>query len=570
MKKPAAAFFLLFAIFHKTTAQNIGISTNTPGGKLQINHRNTASSPALILHDSSSGTGSAIRFSKQTSANTFSIVSTNDAFAANSSLDLRTTLFSGIFLRGDRRVGIDNITNPLASLHVGGGVKIADTLNVTNDMNIGGKLKINGEAGSNGQVLISTGSSSDPEWSSLSGIAGGNVGYGVWGDCAANGNISGYNPVVDTNIASVNLFGVSVAISGSFAIVGSRGDQIGANANQGSATILQYNGTNWVHMQKLVDATGGAGDSFGISVSISGNYAIVGAHFDDVGANDAQGSVSIFQYNGASWVLMQKITDPAGAANDFFGMGVSISGNHAIVGSPGVEPSNRGSVLFYQYNGASWVLVLKTFTNSLAVDDMLGTSVSISGNFAVAGSPGYNSTADNQGAANVYQYNGSTWILTQTLVDANGLANDKFGKSVSIADDHIIVGAPDATIASGNRRGAAIIFRYNGSSWMPVKRLIDPTGDVSYDFGSGVSVSGSYAIVGSSGDDRLGGNQGSSIIYQRIGTSWQKMQLVTDPGGESGDTFGAGVGLDGSSKRFIIGAPGFEGSGGKVVFGKIN
>lgn len=70
---------------------------------------------------------------------------------------------------------------------------------------------------------------------------------------------------------------------------------------EGSASIYQYNGNNWVLMQKIPDATGAATDNFGISVSISGNYAVVGAYGDDVGTNGNQASATIFLRMGLGW-----------------------------------------------------------------------------------------------------------------------------------------------------------------------------------------------------------------------------------------------------------------------------
>lgn len=150
--KKMLTFFLLFTLITTSKAQNIGISTNTPGGKLQINHKNTGSSPALILFDSAAGTGSKLLFSKQNQGNSFSIVSTIDVLAANGSLDFRSTFTSGILLKGNGMVGVGN-TNPLAKLDVAGGVKVQDTLYVAGDINLGNNLKVDNNAGTPGQIL---------------------------------------------------------------------------------------------------------------------------------------------------------------------------------------------------------------------------------------------------------------------------------------------------------------------------------------------------------------------------------------------------------------------------------
>ncbi len=495
----------------------VGLGTDVPAAKLQINHTNTSGSPSLILFDSTAGTGSRLQFKKQSQGNSFSLVSNIDLLVANSALDIRGTSSSIMFLRGDLHVGINN-TNPDATLHVGGGVKIQDTLNVAGNLNADtikpNALKLVQNAGP-GKILTSD-ASGNANWQASS--TGGGVGFGAWGDCSTN-SISEYNPVEDTPVNGGDDFGNSVSISGNYAIVGAVSDEVGANANQGSASIFQWNGTNWVLMNKITDATGAAGDNFGFSVSISGNYAIVGAYHDDVGANADQGSASIYQWNGTNWVLMIKITDATGAASDEFGNSVSISGNYAIVGAP---------------------------------NDDVGANA-------------------DQGSASIYILSGGiTWILMNKITDATGAATDNFGGSVSISGSYAIVGAPsdDVTFVT---QGSASIFRQSGLTWLFMNKISDATGGSGDFFGTSVSISGNYVIVGASGDDvGANTNQGSATIYQRVGLGWGKLQYVTDPAGNSNDQFGGATAIDGTSKRFLIGSSNYAGNSGKAVFGKVN
>ena len=166
--KKLLLFIITICLTKVVLSQNVGIGTAVPSAKLHINHKATASSPTLRLFDSTAGTGSSILFAKESQSNTFSIISTNSTFAADNMLDFRTTFNSGFLLRGNGRVGINNVTNPTATLHVGGGVKINDTLNVTGDVNFTGKLKLNNNTGNAGQVLISNGVAGNPEWANSS------------------------------------------------------------------------------------------------------------------------------------------------------------------------------------------------------------------------------------------------------------------------------------------------------------------------------------------------------------------------------------------------------------------
>ncbi|MBW7839565.1 MAG: FG-GAP repeat protein, partial [Chitinophagaceae bacterium] len=308
--------------------------------------------------------------------------------------------------------------------------------------------------------------------------AGNTAGYGTWGDCSSN-NISEYYPVTDATGSADDDFGYSVSISGNCAIVGAPYDDVGTNVDQGSASIYQWDGTGWVMMQKLTDATGSASDYFGTSVSISGNYAIVGARYDDVGSNINQGSASIYHWDGGNWVLMQKLTDATGSAYDYFGNSVSISGNYAIVGATYAEVSTnneQGSVSIYQWDGANWVLMQKLTDATGSAFDYFGTSVSISGNYAIIGASGDDvGTNIEQGSASIYHWDGTNWVLMQKLTDAYGGTDEHFGGSVSISGNYAIVGAYNDVVGTNTDQGSASIYHWDGTNWVMMQKLTDAT-----------------------------------------------------------------------------------------------
>ena len=101
--------------------------------------------------------------------------------------------------------------------------------------------------------------------------------------------------------AADDWFGYSVAISGDTAVVGAPWHDVGGNADQGSAYVFVRNGGTWSLQAQLFASNGGADDWFGISVAISGDTIVVGANQDDVGANVNQGSAYVFARSGSTW-----------------------------------------------------------------------------------------------------------------------------------------------------------------------------------------------------------------------------------------------------------------------------
>jgi hypothetical protein len=93
------------------------------------------------------------------------------------------------------------------------------------------------------------------------------------------------------------LFGFSVAISGDTVVVGALFDDIGANTDQGSAYVFVKPVGGWAgnltESAKLTASDGAGGDSFGFSVAISGDTVVVGA-LDRIGVNADQGSAYVF------------------------------------------------------------------------------------------------------------------------------------------------------------------------------------------------------------------------------------------------------------------------------------
>ncbi len=369
--------------------------------------------------------------------------------------------------------------------------------------------------------------------------------------------------------AEYDQFGSSVAISGDYAIVGAinADDTIDWNGRPGAAYIHMRSGDSWIQQQKIIPSEAIFDSEFGVSVAIDGDYAIVGARDEGVDTGNwvySAGAAYIFVRNGNTWIQQQRIVanDPGYFA--FFGSSVAISGDYAIVGAPYDDHfglSNIGSAYIFVRNGNTWTQQQKLLNGQGDASDMFGTSVAMSGDYALVGCPGY-SINGNRGAAFIFKRNGTTWPQQQRIQVSPATYYNRFGQSVAINGDQLIVGAPneDEVWDQDLNIGAAYIFVRSGNTWSQQQRIEASDRENQDRFGLSVAISADHAIVGAQYEDHdtTGGNAlndaGSAYIFVRSDTVglWIQLQKVVASDRAANDQFSVSVAIDGD--HALVGA----------------
>ena len=268
-------------------------------------------------------------------------------------------------------------------------------------------------------------------------------------------------------------------------------------------------------------------DEFGYSVSISGNYAIFGAPGEQATVQgDETGAAYIFDLTTGA--LVHTLENPTPILNDRFGEAVAIDGDRAIVGAEQADDVyGTDSGKAYIYNATTGGLI-HTLDNPNAygssVDDLFGSSVAISGNYAIVGAPGegdggtglgtQGGTGLNSGKA--YIFNVTTGALVHTLDNPNAYntsANDYFGYAVAIDSNYAIVGAFQEDDAGGASSGKAYIF--DATTGVLLRTLHNLNASSADDrFGYSVAMSGGSAIVGAYLEDEGGNASGTAYVYK--------------------------------------------------------
>ena len=160
-----------------------------------------------------------------------------------------------------------------------------------------------------------------------------------------------------------------------------------------------------------------------------------------------------------------------GTSADNAGTSVAVSGDVMVVGAPGdsARGSDSGSAYVFRLGAQSWAEQEKLFGSDTAADSKFGASVAASGNVVVIGAAGQGDF----GAAYVFRFDGSTWQEEAVLMPSDGVAGDKFGRSVVASGNAVLIGAYGVD-QFGTSSGAAYVFRYNGSQWRQEQKLFAP------------------------------------------------------------------------------------------------
>ena len=355
------------------------------------------------------------------------------------------------------------------------------------------------------------------------------VGFQTWEEEAS---------ITASDVGQQHAFGVSVSISSdaNTVVIGAADDFTGCcPSGTGAAYIFTRDGSSWSQLDKLGTADATDEDQFGVSVSISGEWIIVGA--------DGIDAAYVFNVTPPA----PKLTGSAGAAGDNFGRAVAISGNTMVAGADrdGAIAADSGAAYIFQ-RGSPWNQQALLKASDAALGDRFGSAVSIDGDTAVVGAFRDDDLGFDSGSIYVYTVVGSTWNEQDKPPSDDGAANDRFGVSVAISGDTIVAGAPGDDDV-GESSGSAYVFVRSGATWSQQAKLTASVAASLDFFGGSVAISGDTIVVGAIGDDEKGPFAGAAYVFVRNETSWSQQAKVTGSDAAASDFFGNLVAINGDT-----------------------
>ncbi len=355
------------------------------------------------------------------------------------------------------------------------------------------------------------------------------------------------NKVLADDGAASDGFGRVLSLSGETFIVGAEGND-DKGSSSGSAYIYSTSGGSATQLTKLVPTDGAAGDYFGCAVSVSGNIAIIGAYGNDDNGSNA-GTVYAAANINNTWVLSSEKQYPDNAAASArYGYAVSLEGfSCCLIGAPG-DSTNEGAAYFYEGEEEQ-----KVTASDGSSGNLFGSSVSVDGETAIIGA--YGDTSET-GKAYIFTYNSAAdphWSQTAILTASDGGTGDYFGESVCISGDTAIAGAKYYMDENLREIGAAYIFTRNSDTgvWSQTQQLFADDAGGGHSFGSSVAISGNTAVIGATGDTN---GSGSAYIFTRQTESgdWTLTKKLTASDRADSDWYGTSLAI--SDDAIIVGA----------------
>ena len=340
-----------------------------------------------------------------------------------------------------------------------------------------------------------------------------------------------------------------------------------------SVCLLAFGGSSLgqCEIDKLTAHGGGSGDRFGYSVSISGEFALIGAHrYDGVGNNSGAAFVYTYHAESQKWILQEilEASDPEpGQYGDLFGLAVSINGDVAVIGAvadndacPDIpEFCNSGSAYIFRFDPelSQWVEEDKLIASDAAIEDQFGTVVSIYGDVAVIGVPGKNFGEDIAGSAYAFRKdpNSNEWVEEAIFSAFDSTTVTSFGRGVAVRGDVAVIVCNSNNDDLGVFAGTAFVFRYDNKTglWNEETKLT-ASDAADYNGFNSVSLSDDLAVIGSISDDDGGMNTGAAYVFRYDAETklWAEVDKIYASDPEPNDRFGGSVSL--SNDLILVGA----------------
>lgn len=335
-------------------------------------------------------------------------------------------------------------------------------------------------------------------------------------------------------LAPATGLGYSIDVYGNTLVVGNYLDSpIGSQS--GSVYVYVLENSVWALQQVLSAPDGAANDNFGVSVSITQDTIAVGSYRDDTTSGTDSGSVYVYTRSSTTWDLQQKLLPDSGS--DWLGFCVDMGPDIIVVGAPrdNAGATQNGSVYVYTRTGTTWNLQQK-IVPTIGTGDQAGTSIALDGNLLAIGIPGNDVFSTDFGAVHTYVFSGGSWQFQQAIVPSYSAGTRRYGDCVALDGTTLAVGAGSTTASVD-----VFVYVFDGSNWTQQAQFPRQGIATSY-FGRTMSLKGDLLAIGARSETVSSITFcGVFFLYKRVGTTWSNFTKFIPTEITASALFGAGI-----------------------------
>lgn len=358
-------------------------------------------------------------------------------------------------------------------------------------------------------------------------------------------------------------FGFSIALDGDLVVVGEDGATVSGQAQAGRVHV--FRASTGALVRTIENPTPALEDRFGVRVAISGRKIVVGAFMDDPGGVSDAGTAYV--YNVDSGALVATLNHPAPAANDQFGLGVSIAGDLVAVAAMLDDYSgmtDAGSAFVFDANTGALVSTLQS--PNAAAGNNFGNGLRIVDGRVLTGSR-FETVAGVSGAGAAYILDALTGAVLASIFPPNPAENDEFAARASFSGRYAVMASRRRDVGGYADSGQVYIYGPDEAPWRNagvIEAFDNPDPQAQDRFGHMPVVSGDFVATAARFDDPGGVVDSGSVYVFDIKAQIQRA-YITSPNAKTGGAFGFALEVDGM--RLVVGAP-LEDAGGQSGAGR--
>lgn len=333
-------------------------------------------------------------------------------------------------------------------------------------------------------------------------------------------------------------FGEDVDVDGEWMVV--------AASRESAAYVYRKTGTTWTQFTRLTCPVASCSRQtpdrgFGGSVTVDGTTLVV-AIDGNGGAPSWLGRLYVYNFTGGAWVFEQELSPPAGYN---LGDAIDLDGDYLLsMGADTASQHNMGWKTFvFTRSGSAWIQGELTVPGrSASAEDLFGLSVSISGDTACVGAPGY---SPSPGAVYMFRRSGGVWAVEGPPLVPVNIAGAGVGLTCSVSGDTVAIGVERLVVNGQGNTGRTYIYQRTGSTWTLAQTLVPNTANSA--FGASVAVAGNGLVVGATGDYL---HPPQAVFFARENGTWVERLRSDSPipyTTQNGISFGDAVAADGAT-----------------------